>query len=170
MPPRPPSAFLSILCGEIDIIDNITDRPSRREFTRFTAPYHVIPNEVLARDPGLVVERPEDLNGLRIALGAEVFYEGAVKPRYGDAAVGFSAQSSMFQALAEGSVDVVLATLSNGQHWVRVRCRGDVQRRRAGLAGRPRCAARGLTAAALPGLAFRRCRWRVRCGSARSTL
>lgn len=105
--------------GEIDIIANISDHPSRREFTRFTAPYHVIPNVVFTRDPGLVVERPEDLNGLRIALGAEVFYEGAVKQRYGDAAVGFSAQSSMFQALAEGSVDVVLAALPNGQHWVR---------------------------------------------------
>ena len=61
----------------------------------------------------------EDLRGLRIALGSEVFYEGAVRRLFGDSVVGFSSQQAMFGALAEGSVDVVLAALPNGMHWVR---------------------------------------------------
>lgn len=105
--------------GEIDVIANISDHPARREFTRYTRPYHVIPNVVFSRDPRLLYEQPEDLRGLRIALGSEVFYEGAVRRLFGDSVVGFSSQQAMFGALAEGSVDVVLAALPNGMHWVR---------------------------------------------------
>jgi polar amino acid transport system substrate-binding protein len=105
--------------GEIDIIANISDSPARRDFTRFTEPYYVIPNVVFTRNGALQVNTADDLRGQRIALGSGVFYEAAVRALYGDSTVAFSSQESMFRALAEGSVDVVLAALPNGNHWVR---------------------------------------------------
>ena len=105
--------------GEIDLITNISDSPDRREFARFTQPYHVIPNVVFTRLPNLRFEKLEDLSGLRIAVGSGIYYEAPLRERFGDAVVSFSAQEAMFTALAQDTVDVVLAALHNGHHWVR---------------------------------------------------
>lgn len=125
--------------GEIDIIANISDTEARRVFTRFTQPYFVIPNVLFSRSEVLRFERPEDLEGLRIAVGSGIFYEGELRRRFGDAVVSFSSQDAMFRALGEGSVDVVVAALPNGNHWVRelgltgVRIAGEL--RMDGIAG-----------------------------------
>jgi len=105
--------------GEIDVLANISRNPERLEFARFTDAYHVIPNVVFTRDPKLRLDDLKDLAGLRIALGSGIYYEPAMRRRFGDAVVSFGAQDAMFQALAEGGVDVVLASLHNGNHWVR---------------------------------------------------
>lgn len=105
--------------GEIDIMTNISDIEARRSFTRFSQPYHVIPNVAFTRQESLRLTRPEDLDGLRIAVGAGIFYEAALRRRFGDAVVSFSSQDAMFRALREGSVDVVIAALANGNHWIR---------------------------------------------------
>lgn len=105
--------------GEIDLLANFSDMPERRDFTRSTDPYRVIPNVVFTRDPHLMYREPSDLNGKRVALGSGVYYEGAVRNFFGEDAVTFTSQEAMFGALAEGGVDVVLAALHNGQHWMR---------------------------------------------------
>lgn len=105
--------------GEIDVIANISDNEARRDFTRFSDPYYVIPNVVFTRDAGFQLDSLDDLQGRRIALGSGIFYETPMRDRFGDAIVAFSSQDSMFRALAEGSVDVVVAALPNGNHWVR---------------------------------------------------
>ncbi|MCH8499133.1 MAG: transporter substrate-binding domain-containing protein [Marinobacter sp.] len=105
--------------GDLDVMANMSRTPERLEFTRFSEPYHVIPNVAFTRDPHIQVTRLEDYQGLRIALGSGIYYEKPLKDAFGDAVMTFSDQRSMFDALAEGSVDVVLAALHNGNHWVR---------------------------------------------------
>ncbi|WP_211163418.1 transporter substrate-binding domain-containing protein [Azoarcus taiwanensis] len=105
--------------GEIDIVANMSANEERLEYTRFTEPYYLIPNVVFTRDPALEYLDSDSLAGLRIAIGSGIYYEPWVRQRFGDAVLGFSSQRAMFEALAEGSVDVVLAALPNGNHWVR---------------------------------------------------
>ena len=105
--------------GDLDIMANISRTPERLEFTRFSEPYHIIPNVAFTRDPQIQFTRLQDYEGLRIALGSGIFYEKPLREVFGDAIMAFSDQRSMFDALAEGSVDVVLAALHNGNHWVR---------------------------------------------------
>lgn len=105
--------------GEIDVLANMSINEERQEYTRFTDPYYLIPNVVFTRDPDFEYLGPDSLAGLRIAIGSGIFYEPWVRERFGDAVFGFSSQRAMFEALAEGSVDVVLAALPNGNHLVR---------------------------------------------------
>lgn len=105
--------------GEIDVLSNMSKNPERAEFTRFSDAYHHIPNVVFSRKPELKINNLADLAGQRIALGQGIYYEPELRRRFGDAVVAFSGQDAMFGALAEGKVDVVLASLHNGNHWVR---------------------------------------------------
>ena len=113
--------------GEIDVMSNISFSPEREAFARFTHPYHVIPNVAFTRRPELRLNSPEDLRGLRIALGNGIYYEAPLRRLFSDDVVAFSSQQSMFAALAEGTVDVVLAALPHGNHWVRELALADVR-------------------------------------------
>ena len=105
--------------GEIDILSNMSRNPERLQFTRFSDAYHHIPNVVFSRNPALAINSLADLAGLRIALGQGIYYEPELRRRFGDSVISFNGQDAMFGALVEGSVDVVLASLHNGNHWVR---------------------------------------------------
>jgi len=105
--------------GEIDILANMSFSPERTAFTRFTEPYHTIPNVAFTRDQDLSLNTLEDLKGMRVALGSGIYYEQPLQEALGDDARIFTAQDAMFEALARGQVDVVLAALSNGNFWVR---------------------------------------------------
>ncbi|TYC58225.1 transporter substrate-binding domain-containing protein [Marinobacter sp. BW6] len=105
--------------GEIDVLANMSFRPERQGFTRFTQPYHTIPNVAFTRDPALRIESLEDLKNLRVALGSGIYYEEQVSDVLGDNARIFTTQDAMFQALARDAVDVVLAALPNGNFWIR---------------------------------------------------
>lgn len=105
--------------GDIDIMANMSRTPERLEFTRFTRPYHTIPNVAFTLDDDLVFDSLADLAGLRIAIGSGIYYEKAIREQLGDNVYSFTSQRAMFQAMAEGSVDVVLAALPNGNYWVR---------------------------------------------------
>jgi diguanylate cyclase (GGDEF)-like protein len=105
--------------GDIDIIANISDLPERRAFTLFTQTYHRIPNVAFTHDASFRLNKPSDLSGLRIAVGKGVFYEKTLKKLFGDQIISFTDQASLFKALAHNQVDVVLAALPNGNHWVR---------------------------------------------------
>ncbi|MFN2360633.1 MAG: transporter substrate-binding domain-containing protein [Marinobacter sp.] len=107
------------LRGDIDIMANISDNQERRESSRFTAPYHIIPNVAFSLDDTLEFNAIDDLQGLRVATGAGIYYEKALKEQLGDNVYSFTSQRAMFQALKEGTVDVVLAALPNGNYWVR---------------------------------------------------
>ena len=116
---RWPVLFEMFRRGEIDILANMSVSEARLEFTRFSQPYYIIPNVVFTRHPGFEYVDVDSLDGQRIALGAGIYYEPWMRARFGDAVLGFSSQRAMFEALAEGTVDVVLAALPNGNHWVR---------------------------------------------------
>ncbi|MCL7942994.1 transporter substrate-binding domain-containing protein [Marinobacter sp. ATCH36] len=107
------------LKGDIDIMANISESRERRESSRFTAPYHIIPNVAFTLDGSLEFSTVADLKGLRVATGAGIYYEQALKDQLGDDIYTFTSQRGMFQALKEGTVDVVLAALPNGNYWVR---------------------------------------------------
>ena len=51
--------------GEIDVLANMSFRPEREAFTRFTKPYHTIPNVAFTRDPTLRSETLADLKDQR---------------------------------------------------------------------------------------------------------
>ena len=105
--------------GEIDVLANMSFRPDRQAFTRFTKPYHTIPNVAFTRDPTLRIQNLEDLKNQRVALGSGIYYEGPVTKVLGNKARIFTTQDAMFQALARDEVDVVLAALPNGNFWIR---------------------------------------------------
>lgn len=105
--------------GDIDIITNISDKPERHEFTRFSAPFFIIPNVIFTRDASFQFNSIDDLTGKRIAIGAGIFYEEAMRKRFGDNVIGFASLDSMFKALSENSIDAVVTALPNGNHWVR---------------------------------------------------
>ncbi|MCD1646127.1 transporter substrate-binding domain-containing protein [Marinobacter adhaerens] len=105
--------------GEIDILANMSFSPERSAFTRFTEPYHTIPNVAFTREQDLSLNTLEDLKGMRVALGSGIYYEQPLQEALGDDARIFTAQDAMFEALARGQVDVVLAALPNGNFWVR---------------------------------------------------
>lgn len=105
--------------GDIDVLANMSFRPERQAFTRFTQPYHTIPNVAFTRDPALRIESLDDLKNQRVALGSGIYYEEPVSDALGDNARIFTTQDAMFQALARDEVDVVLAALPNGNFWIR---------------------------------------------------
>jgi len=107
------------LAGKIDVMANMSQTAARQEYTRFTRPYHIIPNVAFTLDKNLQFNSPADLKGLKVAIGAGIYYESAFRDQLGDSVFAFTSQRAMFQALAEGSVDVALAALSNGNYWVR---------------------------------------------------
>ena len=105
--------------GEIDVLANMSFRPERQPFTRFSEPYHTIPNVAFTRDPALRIESLDDLKDQRVALGSGIYYEEPVSQALGNNARIFTTQDAMFQALARDEVDVVLAALPNGNFWIR---------------------------------------------------
>lgn len=105
--------------GEIDLLANMSFRPQRTGFTRYTEPYHTIPNVAFTLDPDLEFNSLADLQGQRVALGSGIYYEQPVREALGDNARVFTTQDAMFEALARGEVDVVLAALPNGNFWIR---------------------------------------------------
>lgn len=105
--------------GELDLIANISDLPERRAFTLFTQPYHRIPNVAFTRNSNFRLNKVSDLVGQRIALGSGVFYENTVRQLFPDQVISYTEQSTLFKALTENQVDVVLAALPNGNHWIR---------------------------------------------------
>lgn len=104
---------------DIDIMANISKTDEREAFIRFTRTYHIIPNVAFTLDKNLAFNSPADLQGLKVAIGSGIYYEGALREALGDNVFAFTSQQAMFQALAEGSVDVALAALPNGNYWVR---------------------------------------------------
>lgn len=107
------------MAGEIDVMANMSRTAARQEYTRFTRPYHIIPNVAFSLDKSLHFNSPADLKGLRVAIGSGIYYESALREQLGDGLFSFTSQSAMFRALAEGSVDVTLAALPNGNYWIR---------------------------------------------------
>lgn len=107
------------LAGEIDVMANMSRTEARQEYTRFTRPYHTIPNVAFTLGNRLQFNSPADLKGLKVAIGSGIYYESALREQLGDGLFPFTSQRAMFRALAEGSVDVVLAALPNGNYWVR---------------------------------------------------
>ncbi|MDX1458069.1 MAG: transporter substrate-binding domain-containing protein [Marinobacter sp.] len=107
------------LAGEIDVLTNMSKTAERLTYTRFTRPYHIIPNVAFTLDESLKFETPADLEGLKVAIGSGIYYESTFREQLGDNVFSFTSQRAMFQALAEGSVDVTLAALPNGNYWVR---------------------------------------------------
>ncbi|MGF2686653.1 transporter substrate-binding domain-containing protein [Marinobacter sp. DUT-3] len=105
--------------GEIDVMANMSLNAERKAFTRFTEPYHVIPNVAFTLRDDLYFDRLDELADLTVALGSGIYYEQAVKDRLGENVRTFTSQQAMFQSLADGGVDVVLAALPNGNYWVR---------------------------------------------------
>ncbi len=107
------------LAGDIDVMASISSTTRRLENTRFTRPYHIIPNVAFTLDESLQFNSPGDLKGLDVAIGSGTYYEDAFREQLGDSVFSFTSRRAMFQALAEGSVDVALAALPNGNHWIR---------------------------------------------------
>ena len=105
--------------GNIDVMANMSKTEERAAFIQFSEPYHTIPNVAFTLDPQLEFEHWSELAGKRIALGAGIYYEKALRDQLGDKVRSFTSQRAMFEALVDGSVDVTLVALSNGNHWVR---------------------------------------------------
>jgi len=106
--------------GDVDVLANMSYHPDRERFTRFTEPYHTIPNVIFTRHDDLAYQSLEDLKGYRVGLGAGIYYEDIIRKALGaDQIRAFTTQLPMFQALARGDVDVVIGALHSGNYWAR---------------------------------------------------
>lgn len=105
--------------GDIDVMANMSRNEERQAYTLFTEPYHIIPNVAFTRREELFFRSLSDVEGLSVGFGAGIYYAAALKEKLGDYAQPFASQRAMFEALADGTVDVALAALPNGNYWVR---------------------------------------------------
>lgn len=104
--------------GDLDIMANMSLNPERAEFTRFTEPYHVIPVVAFTTRPDITFSELSELRPYQVALGAGIYYESVVRRQLPDV-TAYESQRDMFQALADGDVDLALAALANGNYWIR---------------------------------------------------
>lgn len=115
-----PTLMSMLRNGDIDVITNISYQPERDSLARFTQPYHVIPNVVFTSDPTLKFNQLSDLQGLTVGLGSGIYYEGTVRMALPDNQIhAYASQEAIFQALANGDVDVVISSLPAGNYWIR---------------------------------------------------
>jgi len=112
--------------GEIDVMTNISDLPARHSFARFTDPYHDVSVVGFTLSSSRRMKSIHDVKDLRVGYGGGIFYETALRAAIGENAIAFDSQEAMFQALQQGKVDLVLAALDNGNHWIRELGMGDV--------------------------------------------
>lgn len=104
--------------GEIDIMTNFSYLPEREAFASFTEPYYIEPNVAFSRNKNFRMRNHLDLEGLRIAIPWGISYEAELRQYFGDKVVGYGNQRALFNALADGDVDVALAPLTNGNYWI----------------------------------------------------
>ncbi|WP_133256752.1 transporter substrate-binding domain-containing protein [Nitrincola tibetensis] len=104
--------------GELDVLANMSFSEERQTIARFSDSYYIIPNVLFSKDLDWRYTDPSDLKGLRVAIGAGIFYEQALRDIIGDSLFTYMDQASMFNALANNHVDAVIAALPNGNHWV----------------------------------------------------
>lgn len=106
--------------GDIDVMADMSHRPEREPFARFTEPYHIIPNVIFTRHDNLNYESLSDLKDYRVAIGSGIYYEDAVRQTLpGNNVISFSSQESMFTAFAQDDVDAVIGSLHTGNYWIR---------------------------------------------------
>ncbi|MEX2474627.1 transporter substrate-binding domain-containing protein [Marinobacter sp.] len=105
--------------GEIDVLADMSMNEERAEFTHFTEPYHIIPNVAFTLNNDLVFEDLDDLQGLSVGFGAGIYYAPTIREQLADNARPFASQRNLFRALADGTLDVALAALPNGNYWIR---------------------------------------------------
>lgn len=104
--------------GTIDILGNMSLTEDREAFTRFTSPYYTIPNVAFTRDGGLEFNGLSSLHDYTVGISADIYYEDEVVSLLSDNTKVFTSQETMFSALEQDRIDVVLAALPNGNYWV----------------------------------------------------
>ncbi|MCF8499442.1 MAG: transporter substrate-binding domain-containing protein, partial [Rhodospirillum sp.] len=106
--------------GDIQVMANISRTKEREAYTLFTREYHRIPNAVFLRAGQGEYRGPADLDGKRIAIGQDIFYQDRLIERFGAGAIQtYADQAAMMSALANGDVDAVVMALNNGTVWIR---------------------------------------------------
>ncbi|WP_162149948.1 transporter substrate-binding domain-containing protein [Nitrincola alkalisediminis] len=112
------SLIMWLEAGELDVLANMSFSEERQAIARFSDVYYIIPNVFFSKDLDWRYTDPSDLEGLRVAIGSGIYYEQALRDIIGDSLFTYVDQASMFNALANNHVDVVIAALPNGNHWV----------------------------------------------------
>lgn len=114
------SLIESVQQGQIDAITNISYTEERHDFIRFTNPYHNLPIALFSQDQDISVQNLESLSDLNnVGISSEVFYEKTLREFLPTQLKSYENQNSLFIALSHGEVDVVIAALPIGNHWVR---------------------------------------------------
>lgn len=110
--------FAMLRDGTIDILGNMSVTEDRKAFARFTSPYYTIPNVAFTRDGGLEFDGLSSLQNYSVGITSNIYYEDEVFSRLGENTKVFNSQETMFSALEQDRIDVVLAALPNGNYWV----------------------------------------------------
>ncbi|MBB4313718.1 transporter substrate-binding domain-containing diguanylate cyclase [Roseospira marina] len=107
--------------GRLDMISNISMTEERSRSFLFTDPYHQVPVTVFVRAGFGRYQDLSDLDGLRVGVPRAVYFQKPLEARLGaDLVVPFPRTVDMMQALAEGEVDAVVASLSHGLALIRM--------------------------------------------------
>ncbi|GAB5377163.1 MAG: hypothetical protein AcusKO_36250 [Acuticoccus sp.] len=104
--------------GEIDVITNISRTPEREEFTLFSREYHRIPNAVYVRSGFGPYQGLASLADVAVGIGRDIYYADALAEHVPDLHQ-FDTQEDIMAALADGTIDVAIMSLANGNAIIR---------------------------------------------------
>ena len=95
------------------MISSISHQPDRTAFTLYTEPYYVLPILVFVRDDFGAYRGLEDLDGHRVGIVREIFYEKPLREAGDMNVVRFDTYQAMTRALVLGEIDALVQNLTN---------------------------------------------------------
>jgi ABC-type amino acid transport substrate-binding protein len=105
--------------NQIDMIDVISYKKSREEFTNFSKPYFEIPNVIFARKGEIDNYKGfESLKGKKVGITKGIYYYDVIKD-LGFELVEFENSRDKMKSLAYGKVDAIFNNLISGQKYIK---------------------------------------------------
>lgn len=96
--------------GEVELIDFISYKEDRTEYTLFTEPYYEIPIVVFGRDDFKNYRGIDDLNGKKVGVSKNSFIVDELKQSFEAEVIEFENNADKVKSLALGETDVIIGS------------------------------------------------------------
>jgi len=113
--------------GKVDMIASISYRANRRPFTLYTEPYYRIPVFVFVRNDFGRYRGVEDLDGARVGIIRDIFYEADLVDIANIELHRFDTYQELTRALVLGEVDALVQNLTNIDHLIKRQAFSDIR-------------------------------------------
>jgi len=105
--------------NKTDIIDCISYKKERTEFTLYSDSYYEIPILVFGKDDFGIYNDINDLKGKKVGIWKDIFYEKNLRDLEGINVVEFDNIEKLIKGLAYEKVDVAVTTLQQGHFYIK---------------------------------------------------